>query len=344
MFAIAVDVYGGDLGPRVALKACQQILHERADVQLWLPLLEQHRQELDKLFGSHIDRVTSVACDQIVPADASLQYLLRQCLNSSMGLALAAQQQGVVDGVISSGSTSALMVLSKRILGTLPDLQRPALAKELPTRENPVLMLDLGANLAPNADLLVMWSLLAVAWRRSQSKGPSKLALLNVGSEAVKGPAQIREAAASLKDLLPQEFVGYAEGYDLFHGDIDIVVCDGFAGNVALKTIEGMSEWFAEKRTEGLQILKKVKKLQSLIPGLTTTDYPDLSSSVHSGALLLGLNGLVVKSHGNSDQSCFYHALQYICQQAEGLDFDALKSKYGELLAQSGGTLDSYPD
>lgn len=342
MFTIAVDVYGGDLGPRVALQACRQILQQRSDVRLWLPLLEQQQQQVDEIFGDNLVRVTTVTCDQVVPTDASLQYLLRQCLSSSMALALSAHQQGLVDGVLSSGSTSALMVLSKRILGTLPDLQRPALAKELPTKDQPVLMLDLGANLAPNADLLVMWSLLAVAWRYSQTTGTPKLALLNVGSEAVKGPAQIREAAAVLREVLPDEFIGYAEGYDLFHGEIDIVVCDGFAGNVALKTIEGISDWYEEKRSEGLRFLKKVKKLQSLIPGMAGDSYPDLSSSVHSGAVLLGLNGLVVKSHGKSDQACFYHALQYLCQQVGVLDLRALKTEYGNLLTQAGGTSGSF--
>jgi glycerol-3-phosphate acyltransferase PlsX len=245
------------------------------------------------------------APDTVGPSDRPSQAI-RRARTTSMGVAIDMVKQGRAGAAISSGNTGALMAMAKLALRTMPGIDRPALAALLPTLgANDVVVLDLGANTECDARNLVQFAVMGAAYARTAMDLASpRVALLNIGTEDQKGTDIIRDAAATLRaaNHLPIDFTGFVEGDRLSRGDVDVIVCDGFSGNIALKTAEGTARFVADllRRAFSSSIRSKLGFLISRPATELLRDHLDPNN--HNGAVFLGLNGLVVKSHGGATE------------------------------------------
>ncbi|WP_228346724.1 phosphate acyltransferase PlsX [Venatoribacter cucullus] len=316
MFTLAVDVMGGDLGPRVALRACRNLLRQRSDIRLIVAVTAVVAAEAGRLLGRSA-RVQLLICSDQVDMNDKPSRVLRGGLNSTMAAAINEVREQRAQAVLSVGNTGALMALSRHLLGTLPGIDRPALATLLPTRGKPLLMLDLGANLSVSSGQLVQFAALGWSWSRLQRGGNPSVGLLNVGREATKGTDCVRNADQQLRALLGDDYHGFCEGDDLYRGELDVLVTDGFAGNIVLKASEGLSEWLLELLQQEFRHHWLRRWLAPLWLLAIRRIEQRISPARHGGALLLGVNGVVIKTHGKSDARAFRHALRYVLQQLE---------------------------
>ncbi|ASP39880.1 phosphate acyltransferase PlsX [Bacterioplanes sanyensis] len=318
MFTIAVDVMGGDLGPRVAFKACRKWLaNESKDSQLLLVMTADHQQQAQEQLADYSGRVRFVLADSVISMSDSPAQALRHKISSTMAMALQLHADGEADAVLSVGNTGALMALARQRLGMYADFDRPALAACLPTRQRPVLMLDLGANLDSSAQQLEQFAALGLAWQMMQGNAARRMALLNIGQESCKGTSTIKDAAERLRERWPEQFVGFCEGTDIYTGELDVVVCDGFVGNVALKTSEGLSSWLSEQIQREFQRHFWGRSFYPLLRPIIARLLRRFNASRYAGALLLGVQGMVVKSHGNSDWRSLNNALCFVHAQLQ---------------------------
>jgi len=265
--------------------------------------------------ASEIIHTNDIVSSQMKPSQA-----LRRGRKSSMGLAIQAVKDEMADVAISAGNTGALMALSKFMLRTMPGIDRPALIAPLPTLRGESVMLDLGANVECDSNNLVQFAIMGAAYVRTvlgQSR-PS-VALLNVGVEDLKGKDSIKAAADVLKESrhLPLNFVGFVEGNDIALGEVDVVVTDGFTGNVALKTAEGTARLVTDLlgRAFKSSFMTKLGYLLSR-PGLRSLK-DHLDPNNHNGGVFLGLNGLVMKSHGGANAHGFSSAVTSAIDMAQ---------------------------
>lgn len=300
---IALDAMGGDAAPGVVIEGAEIARERYPEARFVLfgrenaikPLLEAH----PTLAG-----VSEIAhTDDVVDAEDKPGRALRRRRDSSMARAIAAVRDREADVAVSAGNTGALMALAKFILRTLPDIDRPALASLMPTYRGESVMLDLGANAECNAENLVEFAVMGAAFARTVLglERPS-VGLLNIGEEELKGNELVRDAAAILRNSsLPLEFTGFLEGDKIGAGAVDVVVTDGFTGNVALKTAEGTAKLIARLLEDAFRSSLSAKLGYLLarqgLGGLKS----HLDPNNHNGAVMLGLNGLVVKSHGGAN-------------------------------------------
>jgi glycerol-3-phosphate acyltransferase PlsX len=247
-----------------------------------------------------------VHAPEVVGSSEKPSQAIRRAKTTSMGVAIDMVKQGRAAAAVSSGNTGALMAMAKLSLRTLPGIDRPALAAMLPSLgDNDVVVLDLGANTECDARNLVQFAVMGAAYARTTLDLASpRVALLNIGSEDQKGTDEIRDAAQALKSAthLPMTFTGFIEGDRLSRGDVDVIVCDGFSGNIALKTAEGTARFVADllKRAFRSSLRSKIGFLISR-PATELLRH-HLDPNNHNGAVFLGLNGLVVKSHGGANE------------------------------------------
>ncbi len=308
---IALDAMGGDSAPQVVVRGANIARQRFPQVDF---LMFGRQSEIDPLLAS-MDRLrevtTVVHTDEKVRSDDKPSVALRAGRQSSMRLAINAVKEGRAQGVVSAGNTGALMAMSKFVMKTLPGIDRPAIATYFPTLKGETVMLDLGADLHCDAGNLVDFAVVGNAFARTILNLPEpSYALLNVGSEEIKGHEALQEASAILKNAgLPGRFVGFIEGDNILEGTVDVVVTDGFTGNVALKTMEGTARVVNElvRRTfrssflAGLGYLLARSALRKLRKRVDPRRY--------NGAVFLGLNGIVVKSHGGTDALGFANAI-----------------------------------
>lgn len=300
---IALDVMGGDHGPAIVLAGAEiargRVPHVRyllagrqADIE---PLLESY----PKLRAA--SRVVPV--DHVVLGTDKPSQALRRGRDSSMGRAIQAVKDGEADVAVSAGNTGALMAMARFILRTMPGIDRPALVSLLPTARGESVMLDLGANVDSTADNLVQFAVMGAVFARTVlGLERPRVGLLNIGSEDLKGTGEIKAAGQILRETtLPMEFAGFTEGDRIGAGDMDVVVCDGFIGNVALKTAEGTARLIAQLLERAFRSSLWSKLGYALARPALTSLRDHLDPNNHNGAVLLGLNGLVVKSHGSAN-------------------------------------------
>lgn len=309
---ISIDAMGGDFGPEVTMEALKQVLASQLDVRASVFGDSAIIQPLiDSSFPSDIHaRVDIHHCDSVVNCDEKPSSALRSKQDSSMGLALNSVALGHSQACVSAGNTGALMALSLLYLGMLPGISRPAICAEIPTAEGNKLMLDLGANVDCSPDQLHQFALLGAltAELALEIENPT-VRLLNVGSESGKGNKLVQAVSQLLKDDESLNYQGFVEGDGIFLGEADVIVCDGFSGNIALKVGEGvakqLSQQFSQSPTNGLQssFLRFFSRMLS--SGFNSS----LQPSLFNGAYLLGVNGVVVKSHGAADIEGFSAAL-----------------------------------
>ncbi|MFZ5722784.1 MAG: phosphate acyltransferase PlsX [Pseudomonadota bacterium] len=310
-YTIAVDAMGGDHGPAVTVPAALKSLKNNASLSLVLVGDEsQVRAELARHGAGSEARIRVQHATQVVAMDDPVAVALRNKRDSSMRVAINLVHEKQADACISAGNTGALMAISRFVLKTHPKIDRPAICTALPTVKGRVHMLDLGANVDSTAEHLwqfaVMGSILASAVDGVERP---RVALLNIGQEDIKGNEQIKAAAQLLAADSSLNYTGFVEGDGVFRGEADVVVCDGFVGNVALKASEGVAKMFGEiiKRQINRNLLTK------FVGALALPIWKGLKNEMdpgrYNGASLVGLNGIVIKSHGSADVSSFANAL-----------------------------------
>lgn len=299
---------GGDHGPEVTLPACSKFLDQHLDVQLILVGLPQ------SMAGFVHVRATVVLASEVVTMDDSLEVALRRKKDSSMRVAIMQVKDGAAQAAVSAGNTGALMAISRYLLKTLDGIDRPAIAGQIPNaRGQATTVLDMGANVDCTAEHLLQFAVMgsALVSVLSGEDNPT-VGLLNIGEEAIKGNEVIKKAGELLRaagkagDL---NFYGNVEGNDIFKGTADIVVCDGFVGNVALKASEGLAGMIVDflKKEFSRNIFTKMSAIAAypVIAALKKR----MDHRRYNGGALLGLRGLVFKSHGSADQLAFGYAL-----------------------------------
>lgn len=315
---IAIDAMGGDHGPKVTVPAALEYLRKNPnDTVVLVGLPDAIEAELGS-FKLPSSQLRIHAASEVVGMDESPQLALRGKKDSSMRVAINLVKNGEAGACVSAGNTGALMATARYVLKTLPGIDRPAIASFLPTIKGQVCMLDLGANVDCTAEHLLQFGIMGSALVAVlEHKETPTVGLLNIGSEDIKGNEVVKQAAELLRksDL---NFYGNVEGDDIFKGITDVVVCDGFVGNVSLKTTEGLAGMIRSFLTEEFKrnFFTKIAALIALpvINGFKRR----VDSRRYNGASLLGLKGIVLKSHGSADKFAFLCALEKAAEEARG--------------------------
>ena len=307
---VAVDAMGGDHGPSVTIPAALAFLEETPDARVILVGLDAPcAAVLTKSRSSARDRVSLQAATEVVAMDEPPADALRKKKDSSMRVAVNLVKDGTAQACVSAGNTGALMAIARFVLKTLPGIDRPAIASQLPTRKGVTTALDLGANVNCTCEQLVQFAVMGSALVTAVDgiERPT-IGLLNIGEEDIKGNEVVKQTAELLKTS-GLNFYGNVEGDDIYKGTTDVVVCDGFVGNVALKTSEGLAQMLAEfLKTEFMR--NPLTKLSAAIAWPVLRAFrARVDPRRHNGATLVGLKGVVVKSHGSADVMSFTHAL-----------------------------------
>ncbi|MBN4050501.1 phosphate acyltransferase PlsX [Gammaproteobacteria bacterium AH-315-M22] len=315
MITIALDAMGGDHGVTTTVAAACQLLKEtslKGSPKVKLILVGQQDAITDALRQQKMtvgERLSIQHASEVVAMDESPALALRGKKDSSMRVAINLVKEGQANACVSAGNTGALMATARYVLKTLPGIKRPAICTTLPTVDTHTHMLDLGANVDTSAEHLfqfaVMGSVLVAAVDDIQSP---TIGLLNIGAEEIKGNEQVKQAAKLLENS-HLNYYGFIEGDDIYQGKVNVVVCDGFAGNVALKSSEGVARMISHH-------LKKcfnknfMTRLAALFASSVLKQFRDrMDPRRYNGASLLGLRGIVIKSHGGADAFAFKHAI-----------------------------------
>jgi len=326
MIVLAVDCMGGDHGLSVTLPACRQFLDSTPDAALLLV------GNPAGLAAFKHERAQVVPATEVVAMDDSIEAALRKKKDSSMRVAIEQVRQGAAQAALSAGNTGALMAIARYLLKTMPGIERPAIATQLPNMKGgATTVLDLGANVDCTAEHLLQFAVMGSALVSVLNHDPQPtVGLINIGEEQIKGSevtkraGELLRAAAQAGDL---NFLGNVEGNDIFKGTADIVVCDGFVGNVLLKTTEGLAtmigdflkQEFVRSPFNRLAALMSMPVMRSLKARMDHRRY--------NGAALLGLRGLVFKSHGSADVTAFRHALGHAYEAARDQLLDRVQAR-----------------
>ena len=305
----------GEKDPHASVAASIDLLAERNDVHLHLI---GNQESIEQFLPNKInDRITIHHTDEVITMKDSPMDVLRRKKNSSMRLAVEMVAKNQADACVSSGNTGALLAISKYLLKTIPTISRPALVKSIPTIKSFTYMLDLGANSNCSAEQLMQFAMMgSVIAKEIKGIDAPKIALLNIGHERIKGHEVIKEAA-NLLEASKLNYVGFIEGNNIVQDIADVVVTDGFTGNIAVKTMEGTINMLTAFMNESFQS-NNYNKVTSFISKPAINNFKSrIDPRRFNGGLLLGLNGVVVKSHGASDSFSFYHALHTTIDEVE---------------------------
>jgi glycerol-3-phosphate acyltransferase PlsX len=318
---VSVDAMGGDRGPEVILPGANRALEHNPDLHFLLfgdegaiaPILEKYA---DLQLRSRI-----IHADVSIAMDAKPSQALRKGRRkSSMWMAVDAVKEGKADFALSAGNTGALMAISKLCLKTLPGIERPAIAAIWPTLRGECIVLDVGANVGANATQLVDFALMGSAMARAHFdvETPS-VGLLNIGVEEIKGLDEIKKASQALRDAnLPIDYRGFVEGNDIGNGEIDVIVAEGFTGNIALKTAEGTVHLLTTFLRNEMKTSLLWKAGAFLAKGAFESLKKKISPNERGGGTFVGLNGIVIKSHGGNDAKGHASAIGIGCEMAYG--------------------------
>ncbi len=308
---VAIDGMGGDNAPEMIVEGLDIVCRQNSDVHFLLfgdqvrltPILERYPAAR----GACEIRHTSEA----VAGDAKPTAALRSGKSTSMRLSIDSVAAGEAAAIVSAGNTGALMAMATIVLKTLPGIDRPAIAGSLPTQRGASVMLDLGANVECDAENLVQFAVMGEAFARNElGVAEPSVGILNVGVEGLKGNEAVKGASAILQQSrLPIKFYGFVEGDDICKGTVDVIVTDGFSGNIALKTAEGTARMFAHYLRHYLTGSLFGKIGAFIARGAISKFRSQFDPRRYNGAMLLGLNGICVKSHGGTDGIGFAHAV-----------------------------------
>jgi glycerol-3-phosphate acyltransferase PlsX len=317
---ISLDAMGGDNAPESIIEGANIISCARSDIEF---LIYGDQSKINPILSKFpvLEKVSKlIHTDVYISSDEKPSVALRRGAQSSMRLAINSVKSGESSAIISAGNTGALMAISKVILRALPDIDRPAIVTALPNiKGTKTIMLDMGANIDCSSEILYQFAVMGYVFAKVAHKiEKPKIGLLNVGSEDLKGNDMVRSASSLIKESdLSDYFYGYVEGDDICKGDIDVVVTDGFTGNISLKSIEGTAKLISHTLEKGFRtsLLSKLGYLLAK-PALTKT-FKEIDPKSHNGAMLIGLNGIVVKSHGGAEKYSFANAIEVAIRLVE---------------------------
>jgi len=316
---IALDAMGGDHGPVVTIPAALNALKKRHDLKLILVGDQaQLMAALQQQGGDVGGRLIIQHASQQVAMDESPALALRSKKDSSMRVAINLVKEGTASACVSAGNTGALMATARFVLKTLPGVDRPAIISTLPAIKGHTHMLDLGANVDSTADHLFQFAVMgSVLTSAVENIERPTVGLLNIGSEEMKGNERVKEAAQLLTDSANINYVGFVEGDDIFKGTVDVVVCDGFVGNVALKTCEGVAKMISSSLKEEF-LRTPLTRLAALCARPVLNAFrAKYDPRNYNGASFVGLTGIVVKSHGGADELSFETAIREAITEVE---------------------------
>ncbi|UJF19915.1 phosphate acyltransferase PlsX [Vibrio sp. SS-MA-C1-2] len=333
---LAIDAMGGDHGPLVIVPASVQALSHFPSLKIIL--IGDHSLITEQLIAddsSILERLTIVHTEQVIADELQPSKALRSSKNSSMSLALDYVESGHADACVSAGNTGALMVLSRLKLKSLSIIERPALVSVLPTNDNKrVWLLDLGANVNCDVDMLYQFALMGSVLAEEHLNYQPRVGLLNIGSEQNKGNDTIRHCSQLLSETKDINYIGYIEGNDIYNDKVDVIVCDGFVGNVCLKTSEGVADLFVNKFRNHLNRHKIKGIIAKWLFSELFKEIEQLNPDQYNGASLLGLRGIVVKSHGRADHSAFFNAIEEAIQEVERKIPDKIRDRLETVLIE----------
>lgn len=331
---LALDAMGGDKAPASVVNGARIALKEDPSLRFRFYGDEARIEPLISKIKSLRDVSEIIHTDEMVEMHEKASVALRQRKKSSMRLAINAAASGEACAVVSGGNTGALMAMAKYVFKTLSGIERPAITAYMPSQQRDVVMLDMGANVDCSPEHLLQFAVMGNAYSRVVLgvKSP-KVALLNVGSEDLKGHVLVQAAHQLIKEAgLPLDYVGFVEGHDILEGTVDVVVTDGFTGNIALKTAEGTARLIYNAIRNAVENSFSAKIGYLLAKPALTMALRKFDPRAHNGAILLGLNGIAVKSHGGTDAKGFANAIRV----AVKLVSEDINHKIIEELSQTG--------
>lgn len=327
---IALDAMGGDHGVAVTVPAALNALKDHQDLKLILVgdqdalmrALKQHNTDIgDTLLIQH--------ASQQVTMDEKPSQALRSKKDSSMRVAINLVKKGEADACVSAGNTGALMAISRFVLKTLPGVDRPAIISALPTMNGHTHMLDLGANVDSCADHLFQFAIMgSILSRAIDGIDSPTVGLLNIGEEEMKGNERVKEAARLFAASSHINYVGFIEGDDIYKGTVDVVVCDGFIGNIALKTSEGVARMVTHFMKQEFTRTPLTRLAALIATPVLKAFKRRVDPGQYNGATFIGLQGIVVKSHGGADVAAFGSAIKVAITEVH----QAIPDKIGEQL------------
>lgn len=326
---IALDVMGGDAGLADVLAAAEMASERYPALTFRLHGPETRIRAEMAQYARLSKSAVVVHTDDVVLGTDKPSQALRRSRTSSMGMAIQSVKDGDAHAAVSAGNTGALMAMALFALRTMEGIDRPALAALLPTLKNDSVVLDLGANTECDAENLVQFAVMGAAFARTVlGLEKPRVALLNIGEEELKGTDELKEAAALLRgaDSLPMHFEGFVEGDKIGQGNVDVIVTDGFSGNIALKTVEGTGKLVSGLLANAFRTSWLSRLGYLLSSGALKALRAHLDPNAHNGAVFLGLNGLVVKSHGSANVRGLANAI--------GVAHDLITDNVGDRIAQ----------
>lgn len=322
---IAIDAMSGDRGPSVIVSAAAQFKRDNPEVTLLLvgqqSLLQQEIESLPAALQQQVADCEIVDASEVVTMEESASTALRAKKDSSMRVAINSVKEGRAGACVSAGNTGALLAISKFVLKTLPGIARPAISTSIPSVGGHTHMLDLGANVDCSADHLFQFAVMGgVLAKAVDSNSQPRVGLLNIGSEDIKGNEQVKEAAKLLDNLNASSefnYIGFVEGNEIYAEHVDVVVCDGFVGNVSLKTSEGVAKMISQFMKEEFMRNPLTKLIGLLARPVLKAFGKRIDPRRYNGASLLGLKGVVIKSHGGADALAFQNAIGHAYLEIE---------------------------
>jgi glycerol-3-phosphate acyltransferase PlsX len=334
-YTIAVDAMGGDYGLNVVIPACARALHKNPNLHLLLVGDQELINTKIKKFGIFAHQYTVFHASEIVGMDELPSHALRNKKDSSMRVAINLVKEGRAQACVSAGNTGALMATARFVLKTLPGIDRPAIIAELPTRKGKTRVLDLGANVDSCAEHLFQFAVMGSALIQAVDNiSKPRIGLLNIGVEEIKGNDQVKRTAHMLSECEVMNYIGYVEGDDFYTGEVDLIVCDGFVGNAALKASEGLAKLMLSLLKESFE-RNSLTKLAGLIakPALYYLKNR-MDPARYNGASMLGLNGIVIKSHGGANATAFQFAIEEAVLQIKNNVVDLVRKQITNFINQ----------
>jgi len=333
---IALDAMGGDFGPEVVIPAAVHVVQKTSDIHIILVGDETCLRDCAKSLKIDLDKHFEIQhASQVVEMHEDPRHAVRKKKDSSMRVAINMVKDGRAQAVVSAGNTGALMATAKFVLKMLPGIERPAICTTIPSYGGHTHMLDLGANVDSSAEHLFQFAIMgSVLAEAIDSTHTPKVGLLNIGSEDSKGNAQVKDAHKLLQKGT-FNYIGFVEGDDIYTDKVDVVVCDGFVGNVSLKTMEGVAKMIARMMREEFK-----KSPFSILAGLIAMPVLNrfkkrVDPRMYNGASMLGLTGIVIKSHGGADILSYANAIEIALLEIKKSVPDHIRKFMVPILAQS---------
>ncbi|NVK21733.1 MAG: phosphate acyltransferase PlsX [Kangiellaceae bacterium] len=336
---LAIDCMGGDFGPSVVVPAALEALLQHSDLIIYLVGL---REEIEPYISQSkrnyfAERLQLKSASEVIAMDEKPSQAIRGKPDSSMRVSVELVRDGIADACISSGNTGALMALATILIGTLPGIERPAIVAELPNRKGKAThMLDLGANIDASAEQLASFAVMGhVLSQAVDGLDKPKVALLNIGEEAIKGRDSIKIAADTLSSLEDLNYIGYVEANQLFDGNVDVIVCDGFTGNNVLKSCEGITRFLYDQLKSEFSRNWRSKLVAAMVKPVIKAFQKRINPDQYNGASLLGLREIVIKSHGSADKNATLCAINKAIKEIDRQVPTEIQDKVAKLLVHN---------